>query len=189
MPSNGSTSNFRLLWLEIGSRNILRHSFHFAGAAGNTKSMSLRGTVDGINAFILTVHLFCRSSTVTLEGTTQQDIFPKYDALYFYNLTMNNPAESTLSTPIYIYNYLNMTVGIITSSYTNLWTSDHPANANGEIQAPYHRTTKIYRRPVQLPDISSWERQQLASNGASTITFYKTTELHWWKWLKQQEVR
>ncbi|MFN8145572.1 MAG: hypothetical protein U0073_14210 [Bacteroidia bacterium] len=128
MPSNGSTSNFRLLGLEIeaGTSFDIRS---ISGAAGNTKSMSLRGTVDGINAFISDGTFICRSSTVTLEGTTQQDISGSTMPV-FYNLTMNNSAGSTLSTPIYIYNYLNMTVGIITSSYTNLVNIGSSANAN-----------------------------------------------------------
>lgn len=127
-PSNGSTANYRLLGLDIEAGTTFDNR-SISGSAGNNKSMSLRGTHDGTNAFTNDGTFVCRSGTVSLDGTVSQDISGSVMPV-FYNLTMNNSAGSTLNTPVYIYNYLSMTLGKINSDYTNLVHIGASANAN-----------------------------------------------------------
>lgn len=127
-PSNGSTANFRLLGLDIeaGTTFDIRS---IAGAAGNSKNMSLRGTHDGTNTFTNDGTFVCRSGTVSLDGTAAQEISGTVMPV-FYNLTMNNASGATLTTPVYVYNYLSMTNGIINTDYTNIINIGSSANAN-----------------------------------------------------------
>lgn len=143
--SNGVTSNYRILGLQIDAGTTFDIQ-SISGSAGNSRTVRIVGTVDGTNAWINNGTFTYRSSVVSFEGTTMQYISGTTRTYYYY-FTINNAAHVTLSQPIVIENYLTLTLGKIYSSYTNLITSGVAGNtsigsATSYVVGPYNQAYK-----------------------------------------------
>ena len=100
----------------------------------------------------------------------------------FYNLTNEQFCRKYIVDSDF-YNYLSMTVGIITSSYTNLVNIGSSANAKcWKLKFLYHRTNEsdLPSDQCSFRIFSSPEKATTGVRWCSPITFYKRQcELYW----------
>lgn len=143
-----------------------------------------------------------KSRTVTLDGTSQQNI-TSADEISFYNLTVNNAAGININSPVTITNNLTLTNGIVNTSSTNILhlTNTHAENAitggsaTAHINGPLRRsngTLGEYKFPlgkngVYLPasirDMSGSSVTTAeafnANNGGTSSGFASNTTEYW----------
>jgi hypothetical protein len=178
-PSTGSTTNFRLLslYIDAGKTFDIRS---LAGTAADTKTMTLMGTVNGVDALYNSGTFTARSSTVTFNTSGAQAIGGTVTTT-FYNLQINNSSNITLNRPANVSNLLSMVNGKLLTTNANILVCQAAANANigtsaSYVDGPMEHTvasaatvTKIFPigkgsayRPVSL---------QLTHTNASTVSY------------------
>ncbi len=127
-PSFSSTVNFRLLslYIESGKTFDIRS---IAGAAGDTKTMTLMSTANGVDALYNNGTFIPRSGTVTFNTSGAQAIGGT-STTTFYDLSINNVSNITLNRPANVSNYLSMVNGKLITTNTNILTCASNANAS-----------------------------------------------------------
>jgi hypothetical protein len=129
-PNANATSNYRFLslYIEAGTRFDNRS---ISGLTANSKTMSLRGNFDGQTAFYCDGTFLARTGTVLLEGNVRQDIAGS-TRVRFWSMTINNTSAAGVYTMqnLVIDSYLNMTQGIVYSTYGAMIHASESGNAN-----------------------------------------------------------
>lgn len=127
-PVGGSTSDgsFKSLYIESNKTFDFRAA---SGGTGDSRTISLTGTYDGIRAIYNAGTLTTRTGTVTLAGTASQRIDGS-TTVSFYNLTINNSSGVRLNKPVNVSNMLMMSSGVLTSTSTNTIICLAGASAN-----------------------------------------------------------
>lgn len=126
--SSGSTANFRLLSLYI-DQNKTFDIRSISGTAGDTKTMTLLGTANGVDALYNLGTFTARQSTVTFNTSGAQAIGGTATTI-FYNLSINNSSNITLNRPAMVTNYLSMVSGKLITTNTNVLTCTSSASAS-----------------------------------------------------------
>ncbi len=127
-PSFSSTANFKLrsLYIESGKTFDVRS---IGATGGDTKSMTLLGTANGVDALFNNGTFTARQSTVTFNTTGAQAIGGA-QITTFYNLSINNSNNITLNKAANVSNYLSMVNGKLITTNTNILTCGSSANAS-----------------------------------------------------------
>lgn len=126
--SSGSTANFRLLSLYI-DQNKQFDIRSISGTAGDSKTMTLMSTFNGVEALYNLGTFTARQSTVTFNATGAQAIGGT-STTSFYNLSINNSSNITLNRPAIVTNFLSMVSGKLITTNTNVLTCSSTASAN-----------------------------------------------------------
>jgi hypothetical protein len=126
--SNSSTANFSLLSLRISTGKIFDIR-SIAGTTGDTKTMTLLSTVNGIDALQNDGTFMARQSTVTFNTSGAQAIGGA-NVTSFYNLSINNASNITLNKPSTVTNYLSMVNGKLMTTNTNVLSCSAAASAS-----------------------------------------------------------
>jgi hypothetical protein len=126
--SFSSTANFRLLSLYIETSKIFDIR-SIAGTSGDSKTMTLMGTTNGVDALYNNGNFNARQSTVTFNTSGAQAIGGT-QVTNFYNLSINNINGITLNRAAYVSNYLSMVNGKLNTTSTNILTCGSNANAS-----------------------------------------------------------
>ncbi|MBK6447277.1 MAG: hypothetical protein IPF81_18895 [Bacteroidetes bacterium] len=126
--STGSTANMKLLslYIDVNKTFDIRS---VSGATGDTKTMTLVSTCNGVDAFYNNGTFTARQSTVTFNPTGAQAIGGTVTTT-FYNLSINNSNHITLNRPEQVSNFLSMVNGKLLTTNTNVLTCLSAANAN-----------------------------------------------------------
>ncbi|HRH66557.1 MAG TPA: hypothetical protein PLU53_09695, partial [Bacteroidia bacterium] len=119
-PSTGSTASFRLLslYIDVNKTFDIRS---VSGATGDTKTMTLTSTCNGVDALYNSGTFTARQSTVTFNPTGAQAIGGA-NVTTFYNLSINNGNHITLNRPAQVSNFLSMVNGKLLTTNTNVLT-------------------------------------------------------------------
>ena len=133
--SYASTSNFKLLslYIETGKTFDIRSA---AGTAGDSKTMTLTGTANGVDALFNNGTFLARQSTVTFNPSGAQAIGGT-STTTFYNLSINNASNITLNRAANVSNYLSMVNGKLITTNTNILTCQSTANASMATSTSY----------------------------------------------------
>ncbi|MFN0187266.1 MAG: T9SS type A sorting domain-containing protein [Bacteroidia bacterium] len=112
--SSGSTSDFTLhsLYIDVNKTFDIQS---IAGAAGNTKNMTLESNYDGLNTLYNDGNLVPRNGTVTFRGAEGLWISGSTTTA-FYNLTIDNGFGVALARDINISNQLLLLNGVLYST-------------------------------------------------------------------------
>ncbi len=126
--SQAGTADFKLLslYIDVAKTFDIRS---LTGGSGDSKSMSVTSTYDGVNALHNDGTFIERTGTVIMEGTTLQQISGA-NKFTFYNLTMNNPAGASLTKSIDVSNQLTMTNGKLITTSASILTCLSNCNSN-----------------------------------------------------------
>lgn len=127
-PSTGTTQNFKLLslYIDVNKTFDIRS---VSGATGDTKTMTLTSTCNGVDALYNNGTFTARQSTVTFNPSGAQAIGGA-NSTAFYNLSINNSNHITLNKPAVVTNFLSMVNGKLLTTNTNVLTCTSAANAN-----------------------------------------------------------
>ena len=127
-PTASVTSNcsFKSLYIEFNKTFDVRSA---AGTTGDSRSLSLTGTYDGIRAFYNAGTFNGRTGTVVLNGTLAQRIDGTVTTT-FYNLTISNSFGVRLNRAANVSHSLLMSTGKLTTSATNILTCLAGASSN-----------------------------------------------------------
>lgn len=153
-PSNNSTSNFKLLSLNIEANKIFDIR-SIAGSTGDSRTMSLSDNFDAVHAFYNDGTFTPRTGTVVLQGAEGLWIGGSA-ATTFYNITINNPLGVSLSKTINISHTLLLLDGVLYSTTTNLIICNAGASSNIGSSISY---------------VDGPMRQLVASTSAQSINF------------------
>lgn len=126
--STGTTQNFKLLslYIDVNKTFDIRS---VSGATGDSKTMTLTSTANGVDALYNNGTFTARTSTVTFNPTGAQAIGGT-NVTTFYNLSINNSNHITLNKPAQVSNFLSMVNGKLLTTNTNVLTCLSAANAN-----------------------------------------------------------
>lgn len=126
--SYGSTANFRLLslYIDVNKTFDIRS---IGGAVGDTKTMTLLATCNGVEALYNAGTFQQRLSTVTFNTTGAQAIGGP-NITTFYNLSINNANHITLNKAANVSNLLSMVNGKLFTTNTNVLTCLAAASSN-----------------------------------------------------------
>jgi fibronectin-binding autotransporter adhesin len=127
-PSSGATSSFKLLSLYIDQGKIFDIR-SISGTTGDTKTMTLMSTCNGVEALYNLGTFTARSSTVTFNTSGAQAIGGTATTI-FYNLSINNSSNITLNRPAIVSNFLSMVSGKLITTNTNVLTCTSTASAS-----------------------------------------------------------
>ncbi len=126
--SYGSTASFRLrsLYIDVNKIFDIRS---IGGTFGDSKTMTLTSTANGVDALFNNGTFTSRNSTVTFNPSGAQAIGGSV-VTTFYNLAINNSNNITLNRAANVSNYLSMVNGRLITTNTNVLTCYSTANAN-----------------------------------------------------------
>ncbi len=126
--SFGSTANFKLLslYIDVNKTFDIRS---IGGAVGDSKTMTLLATCNGVEAIYNAGTFQQRLSTVTFNTTGAQAIGGP-NITTFYNLSINNANHITLNKAANVNNILSMVNGKLFTTNTNVLTCGSAASAN-----------------------------------------------------------
>ncbi len=126
-PSFGSSVNFKLLslYIDVNKTFDIRS---IAGAVGDSKTMTLLGTANGVDAFYNDGTFQPRLGNVTFNTTGAQGIGGA-SITTFYTLSINNSSNITLNKAANVSNLLNMVNGKLITTNTNILTCTSTASA------------------------------------------------------------
>ncbi|CAN5575528.1 hypothetical protein BH11BAC2_BH11BAC2_16810 [soil metagenome] len=124
-PSANSTSDFQTMgvYIEANKKFDVRS---ISGTPGDTRTMRLTDTYDGVSALINDGNFIARQGTVLLQAGEGQWL-SGLTTTAFYNLTVNNIFGISLGSPVDVTGNLFMQVGIMYTDLTNIIT----CRANG----------------------------------------------------------
>ncbi|HYV55283.1 MAG TPA: hypothetical protein VE933_11925, partial [Chitinophagaceae bacterium] len=125
--SKNATAGFKLLSLYIDSNKTFDIQ-SILGTTGNSKTMTLTSTFDGVYTFYSRGTFVAESGTVTIEGTQAQSVGGT-SGTAFYNFTINNPAGVTLQLAESVSNLLTLSDGLLNTTATNIISCTSSANA------------------------------------------------------------
>ncbi len=126
--SIGSTANFKLysLYIDVNKTFDVRS---ISGTTGDTKTMTLTGTWNGVQAFVNNGTFTARTGTVQFNPTGAQSIGGTITTS-FYNLSINNSSNITLNHAENVTGILSMVVGKLYTTSTNILTLGSAASTN-----------------------------------------------------------
>ena len=127
MTAKSSTDDFKLLSLYIDTNKTFDVQ-SIQGVPGNSKTMTLTGTYNGVNAWYSRGTFVAESGTVTFGGTEAQSVGGTVSAT-FYNLIISNPAGVTLQLNENVSSLLTMTDGLLNTTSTCIITCTSSADA------------------------------------------------------------
>ena len=125
--SYGSTTNFRILslYIDVNKTFDIRS---IGGAVGDSKTMTLMTTCNGVEALYNAGTFQQRLSTVTFNTSGAQAIGGP-NTTTFYNLSINNASHITLNKPTNVTNFLTMVNGKLLTTNANVLTCTSTASA------------------------------------------------------------
>ena len=126
--AKSSTEDFKLLslYIDVNKTFDIRS---ILGVPGDSRSMTLTSSYNGVNAFNNKGTFNSRTGTVVLAGTTPQSVSGS-TITTFYNFIINANANVTLATPANVSNFLSMVSGKLITSSTNILTCSSNASAD-----------------------------------------------------------
>lgn len=126
--SYGSTANFKILslYIDVNKTFDIRS---IGGAVGDTKTMTLLATANGVEALYNAGTFQQRLSTVTFNTSGAQAIGGP-NSTTFYNLSINNASHITLNKAANVSNFLSMVNGKLFTTNTNILTCLSTASAS-----------------------------------------------------------
>jgi len=126
--TQSATVDFKLMsiYIDVNKTFDIRS---ILGIGGDTKTMTLTSTYDGVNAFYNDGTFNARTGTVTFAGTADQAISGS-SITTFYNLTINLTGNVTLNNQEKVSHMLTMALGKLFTTSVNILTCTSTANAN-----------------------------------------------------------
>ena len=133
--SFGTTTNFKLLslYIDVNKTFDIRS---IAGAVGDSKTMTLMNTANGVDALYNDGTFQARLGTVTFNTSGAQAIGGA-SVTTFYNLSINNSSNITLNKASIVSGFLSMVNGKLMTTNTNVLTCTSTASASIGSNASY----------------------------------------------------